>query len=60
MIYVNRDVVNYFADKLTGKTDTNVMFTNELITDEKLVQAVMRFFEQLRHGSCPHETFYCN
>lgn len=45
MIYVNKDVVNYFSKEITGKKHTNLLFTNDLITDSLVSSAVLNFFD---------------
>jgi len=44
MIYVNREVVNYFAKKITGNTSNGILFTNDLITDPFVSSALLNFF----------------
>jgi AraC-like DNA-binding protein len=49
MIYVNKDVVDYFGNKLTGKKE--ILFTNDLLTDPTIVKKVEIFFDENQNDS---------
>jgi AraC-like DNA-binding protein len=51
MIYVNKDVVNYMANKITGKSNNNVLFTNDLITNPLVSFAISNFFNEMQDES---------
>ncbi len=51
MIYVNKEVVNFFAHKITGKKDNDLFFTNDLITDPKISSAILNFFSDMDNES---------
>ncbi|ELV7524727.1 AraC family transcriptional regulator [Flavobacterium psychrophilum] len=46
MIYVNKDVVDYFSKKITGKNCNNLLFTNDLITNSLVSSAVLNLFDE--------------
>lgn len=48
MIYVNQEVVRFFANKLTGKTNNTLFFSNDLITDNEISTAILTFFNEMQ------------
>lgn len=49
MIYLNEDLLNYFAKKITGKSKENLVFSNDLITDPLVVSSIAAFFEDMEN-----------
>jgi len=47
MLYINKDVLNFFAKKNYGKIDRNILFTNNLITDSLVSEAILNLFNQM-------------
>ncbi|SFA72341.1 AraC-type DNA-binding protein [Flavobacterium swingsii] len=50
MIYLNKDVLNYFTKKITGKNNENIIFTNDLITDSLVNSSILSFFNETDNG----------
>lgn len=46
MIYLNKDILNYFTKKITGKNNGNIIFTNDLITDSLVNSCILSFFDE--------------
>ena len=44
MIYINREVLNYFAKKINGHHNNTISFTNDLIVDPSVSTALLEFF----------------
>lgn len=47
MIYLNQDILNYFAKIITGKKFDNLLFTNELITDSVVITSILELFNDV-------------
>lgn len=47
MIYLNKDVLNYFSKKITGKNNDNLLFSNDLITDSTVISSISIFFDEM-------------
>jgi AraC-like DNA-binding protein len=50
MIYLNKDVLNYFTKKITGKNNENIIFTNEIITNSFVNSSITSFFDENNKG----------
>ncbi len=47
MIYLNQDIINFFAKQLTGNIPKNSVFTNDLITNPLFNTAILTFFDDI-------------
>lgn len=50
MIYLNRDILNHFARKITAKNNENIIFANDLITDATVNASILSFFNETDKG----------
>lgn len=48
MIYINKEVINFMARKITGLNDYNILFSNELITDPLISETILDFFNPMK------------
>lgn len=51
MIYLNKDVLDFFSKKITGKSNESLLFSNDLITDSQVTSAVLDFFNEIEDES---------
>jgi AraC-like DNA-binding protein len=47
MIYINKEALNFFAHKINGKKDNDLLFTNDLITDLRVSSAILSLFNAI-------------
>lgn len=49
MIYINKDVINYFGNRLTGRNINEYLFTNNLINDPAVSIAISKLFTEVNN-----------